>query len=358
MGRISLELVEFKMAEIGISSASYFAQNSAGSSTRNIDNSVERISLNKQNAHASDSAAIVSMANRFNLDFFGMNAGLKNIALAKGYLDTAINALDRSSEIIFKLNEIAVLANNDVNTNDETTALNFEIETLSNELDRLVNNSTYKGKALFNSANTPIDLSIGSGGQKLTIESQEIDYSDLIGSTNPTQYLGTQANPLIAGTTYEIVDTSKLTTWINNWSPRSTLANVGFYLATRSDLQSADDVVVGAVFTPSSNLIALTDPLGVREPSDPLLDRIKLVHDRINDAKVKIGSQYTALEFAADSITDISDQTILGFDLIDRLQFTSEASILAKNQLMNQVALAMLTQANNAQKGLLDLVAG
>ena len=97
---------------------------------------------------------------------------------------------------------------------------------------------------------------------------------------------------------------------------------------------------------------------GVREPSDPLLDRIKLVHDRINDAKVKIGSQYTALEFAADAITDISDQTILGFDAIDRLQFTSEASILAKNQLMNQVALAMLTQANNAQKGLLDLVAG
>ena len=33
-------------------------------------------------------------------------------------------------------------------------------------------------------------------------------------------------------------------------------------------------------------------------------------------------------------------------------------TIIAKNQLMNQVALAMLTQANNAQKGLLDLVAG
>ena len=76
----------------------------------------------------------------------------------------------------------------------------------------------------------------------------------------------------------------------------------------------------------------------------------------INTARVQAGSQYAALESAVTYTTDLTAQYELGYNTVNDVNFSMEAAPLAKNQILQQAATAMLAQANQGQQGLLQLI--
>ena len=87
-----------------------------------------------------------------------------------------------------------------------------------------------------------------------------------------------------------------------------------------------------------------------------LTDLIETVQARINTARVQAGSQYAALESAVSFTTDLTAQYELGFNTVNDVNFSMETAHLAKNQILQQAATAMLAQANQGQQGLLQLI--
>ena len=75
-------------------------------------------------------------------------------------------------------------------------------------------------------------------------------------------------------------------------------------------------------------------------------------HQRWNQA----GSQYAAIESAVNYTTDLTAQYELGFNTVNDVNFSMETAHLAKNQILQQAATAMLAQANQGQQGLLQLL--
>jgi flagellin len=90
--------------------------------------------------------------------------------------------------------------------------------------------------------------------------------------------------------------------------------------------------------------------------TDMLTARIEDVQAKINTARVQAGSQYAALESAVNYTTDLTAQYELGYNTVNDVNFSMETAHLAKNQILQQAATAMLAQANQGQQGLLQLI--
>ena len=93
-----------------------------------------------------------------------------------------------------------------------------------------------------------------------------------------------------------------------------------------------------------------------QQPSHVLTDDIEAFQALINTARVEAGSQYAALESAVNYTTDLTAQYELGYNTVNDVNFSMETAHMAKNQILQQAATAMLAQANQGQQGLLQLI--
>ena len=127
-------------------------------------------------------------------------------------------------------------------------------------------------------------------------------------------------------------------------------------IISKSNLTSADQFVVGMAFTMTADH-ELADAFTGREiDANAITNRIESVQGKINLGRVQAGSQYAALESAVTYTTDLTAQYELAYNTVHDVNFSMETAHLAKNQILQQAATAMLAQANEGQQGLLQLI--
>jgi len=160
---------------------------------------------------------------------------------------------------------------------------------------------------------------------------------------------GTTFDSLQKGAHYVITDASSLNTDAKKQE-----------IVDNSDLTSIDQVVNGVTFTASASLAkaSMTGSFDgeMLTATGALTRKIEGVQAKINTARVQAGSQYAALESAVAYTTDLTAQYELGYNTVNDVNFSMETAHLAKNQILQQAATAMLAQANSGQQGLLQLL--
>jgi flagellin len=285
------------MANIGATTAFYKVETSLSRANNEVSKSMERLATGRQNANAGDRSSYVAMSDTFKLDYVGTKAGIKSVSVVMGYLETGLRVIDSASALLSRIQELAVLGANDTNTVEDNKAINAEANALGKEFDRLLSNAKYKGAALFGTSNA-MEVSLGGRGAKMSFGIGAIAYKT---SETTASYLwnGTAAT-----------------------------------LAT----QVAGDSNTGPTNT------------------DDVTKIIQKVQELLNSARVEAGSQYAAMESALSYTTDLTAQYELGFNTVNDVNFSMETAHLAKNQILQQAATAMLAQANQGQQGLLQLI--
>jgi flagellin len=365
-----------------------------------VSKSMERLATGKQNANAGDRSSYVAMADTFRLDFVGTKAGLKGGSVVMGYLETGMRVLDGASALLSRLQELAVLAANDSNTNADLKAIDAEAEALGDEFHRLMSTSTYKGKNVFVTTASSEYVSLGGRNAEMTFGIGEIAYSNLYlhsyatyaaesdagnlsnlsaafnngtltGADAPkTEHLvaeATKGRSIVDGVKYRVnaegadgnagddLDDFGAPA-IGTTAPVSDTAQGTVFTANaRGTLQANQDVykeVGQLLFAASEGLLQSTPD------TDMLTKQIEDVQAKINTARVQAGSQYASIESAVNYTTDLTAQYELGFNAVSDVNFSMETAHLAKNQILQQAATAMLAQANQGQQGLLQLIQG
>ena len=161
---------------------------------------------------------------------------------------------------------------------------------------------------------------------------------------------GTTFNSLQKGSHYEITNAAGL---LDDTDKQ--------VIVTNSDLTDVSQVVNGVTFTVHTS-VATTGMSGgsfvgeMLTGTGALTRKIEAVQAKINTARVQAGSQYAALESAVAYTTDLTAQYELGYNTVNDVNFSMETAHLAKNQILQQAATAMLAQANSGQQGLLQLL--
>ena len=118
---------------------------------------------------------------------------------------------------------------------------------------------------------------------------------------------------------------------------------IGTTTVTQQHVDAANALIQGMTFT---------------RATETLTADIEAIQALFNKARVQAGSQYAALESTVSYTTDLTAQYELGFNTINDVNFSAETAHLAKNQILQQAATAMLAQANSGQQGLLQLIQG
>ena len=173
--------------------------------------------------------------------------------------------------------------------------------------------------------------------------------------------VNTGTTAFLAGHEYEIVSmgTSDGIVDINAFNE-----DAGAISRASSDVADGATLIQGTKFTVDEDasvtelafLNALSEGMTFRMSSDTLTKDIEAMQGLLNTARVQAGSQYAALESAVNYTTDLTAQYELGYNTVNDVNFSMETAHLAKNQILQQAATAMLAQANSGQQGLLQLI--
>ena len=175
------------MANIGATTAFYKVETSLSRANQEVSKSMERLATGKQNANAGDRSSYVAMSDTFRLDYVGTKAGIKSASVAMGYLETGMRVIDRASALLSRLQELAVLGANNTNTTADNESINLEAEAIADEFNRLMQNSTYKGKDVFVTTAGDQEVALGGRGSEMSFGIGDIDYNTaLYSSTNRT----------------------------------------------------------------------------------------------------------------------------------------------------------------------------
>ena len=333
------------MANLGATTAFYKVETSLSRANNEVSKSMERLATGKANANAGDRSSYVAMADTFRLDFVGTKAGIKGAQVVMGYLETGMRVLDSASGLVARLQELAVLAANDTNTSDDSDAIDAEFEAIAVELNRLLETATYKGKSLFTDTAGEEVVSLGGRGAEMSFGLGNVtisaEYEKLYVNKTKIQY----ENDANRGGGDNGAGVSKLQNTTGG-AVRG-VANNAFY--TYADLDT--DAVPRGYLTGTT--IKASDGSGDTDKVTKILEDIQ---GKLNTARVEAGSQYAALESAVNYTTDLTAQYELGYNTVNDVNFSMETAHLAKNQILQQAATAMLAQANQGQRGLLQLI--
>ena len=330
------------MANIGATTAFYKVETSLTRANNEVSKSMERLATGKQNATAGDRSSYQAMADTFRMDYVGTKAGIKGASVVMGYLETAMRTLDAASGVLSRLQELAVLGANETNTTADADAIDFEAEKLGDEFHRLLSTAKYKGKDLFLAAAGGEYVSLGGRDAEMTFGVKKVDYSGLYDSAGTDSAVTASK----AGRVYESTDGS--TSFAAAGGP-ATLASGSTFIATKAatGLSNLKEVSGHLIAAPSQGAAAATDTL---------TSLIETVQANINTARVQAGSQYAAIESAVGYVTDLTAQYELGYNTVNDVNFSMETAHMAKNQILQQAATAMLAQANIGQQSLLQLI--
>ena len=336
------------MANIGATTAFYKVETSLTRANNEVSKSMERLATGRQNANAGDRSSFVAMADTFRLDYVGTKAGIKGASVVMGYLETGMRVLDAASALLARLQELAVLGANQTNTSADADAIDFEAEKIADEFHRLMSASTYKGKNVFVSSASSEYVSLGGRDAEMTFGIGSVTYTELYDTSATTTSADTTETR--AGRVYKA--TGAGTDFSAAGGPSSATDGATF-IATKKATG-----LTGTTIEEVGNHLMHSPSDGAGSATNTLTEDIEAVQAKINTARVQAGSQYAAIESAVSYTTDLTAQYELGFNTVNDVNFSMETAHLAKNQILQQAATAMLAQANTGQQSLLQLIQG
>lgn len=276
------------MANIGVSNSVYQINTSLTKTSQDVSQNMTRIAAGSNSAVASDQASITAVKNTFLTDVAATQSAIKSIGLVKGFLATAIAAVDNISNRNARMFELAIMGANGTNTATESAAIDAEAEALIDDMLLSAVEANYKGKTIFDGG-YDLHFSMGSRGQKSLV------------------YIGT----------------------IN-------VMEIGLY----------DYGTQNLIVKPSDGLA----------DADAMTSVLEVFQEEINKLRTELASGYAVVEQAQSTLTDLNTEYKISVGAVDDLNFSAEAALLAKNQMLQDAANAMLAQANQAQSGLISLI--
>jgi len=168
-GRHNIEeittLKENLMAQvINTNVASLNAQRNLNSSQSTLNTALNRLSSGLRINSAKDDAAGLAISERMTAQIRGMNQAARNANDGISLAQTAEGAMVEITNNLQRIRELAVQSANATNSDDDRTALQGEVIELTEEIDRIVAQTSFNGLKLLNGDNTEMRFQVGANG--------------------------------------------------------------------------------------------------------------------------------------------------------------------------------------------------
>ncbi|KAB8036464.1 flagellin FliC [Silvanigrella paludirubra] len=124
------------------------AQRALSITTKQNDESIEKVSSGYRINKASDDAAGLAISEKLKADVRGLNMAKRNASDGISLLQTAEGGMNEIGNILSRLRELAVQGSSDTIGNKERGFIHKEFNALKDEVDRITNSTEYNGTLL------------------------------------------------------------------------------------------------------------------------------------------------------------------------------------------------------------------
>ena len=306
------------MTSINTNVAAELTANALARNQQLMSKSLERLSSGKRINSAGDDAAGLAIASRMTAQIKGLDQATRNTNDAISMVQTADGAMAEVSTMLQRMRELTVQAANGTNTTAELSVLNTEFESLEAEIHSISTNTQWNGRNILDGALGTINFHVGANANQTV----SITFADL-----NTDFGATEAS------------------------------QAGIDGSTAADLDIFTNLNVTAAGTTSGDeTIDLAAQVITGNAQSTTLGYIDTAIARVNNHRATLGAMMNRLEFAADNLTNISTNTSTAKSRIMDTDYAEETSKLAKAQIIQQAAVAVLAQANQNQKLVMSLL--
>jgi flagellin len=304
------------MSVINTNVNSLIAQNAVNVNARNLSSAMEQLSTGKRINGSKDDAAGLSISQIMTAQIRGLNQSVRNANDGISMLQTADGAMIEQSNMLQRMRELAVQASTDTVTPDQKNYLNAEFQQLKQEINRIGTSTQWNGKDLLN----------GNGGSgDGTILANLGTYTFQVGA-NGTPTSGTNTNVFS-------VTIGKST--------------------TEAAVGSGPVGIFNAIV--DSKIYDSVTPVSATSAKDAIT-AIDTSIKNANEQRGAIGAAINRLNYAADNLSNISTNTAASRSRIEDTDYATASTELARTQIIQQAATAMLAQANQSPQSVLALL--
>ena len=273
------------MTVIGTNVAALKAEMALTKNSRDLQSAMEKLSTGKRINAASDDAAGIAEIARMSTEISGIGQAIKNANDGISILKTSDSATGSITNMLQRMSELAIQAANGTNASSDIQSLNTEYQQLYSEIKRVSSTTEWNSSKLLDGTfSAGISLFVGySSNSDGTITAS-------IPSFDPT-----------AGATNSLVD--------------------GF------------SAISGSSISAGSNAM-------------DLLAKLSLAISGVNKVRSTLGATVNRLQFTVDNLTNMSTSIYASRSQIQDVDYSQATADLARGQILQQAATAMLAQAN------------
>jgi flagellin len=285
------------MSVINTNVKSLVAQNALTVNNRSLSKAMEQLSTGKRINTAADDAAGLAIGNKMTAQVRGLNQAVRNANDSISMIQTAEGATQEITNMLQRMRELAVQSANDTNTDTDRGSLDAEFEQLSEEINRIAESTQ------FNTKNVLAGTSGGGSTQTMTF------------------HVGANASQTIEVEFLNMTTASGATLSSVAWASGSTSFNIATQSAANSAITTIDDAI-----------------------------------EDVDAFRADLGAKINRLTYAADNLTNVSQNTSASRSRILDADYAQATTELARTQIIQQAATAMLAQANQQPQSVLSLL--
>ena len=286
------------MSVINTNVSAMYSQNAMKTNARSMSTAMEQLSTGTRVNSAKDDAAGLAIGQNMTSQIRGLNMAVRNLNDGINMMQTAEGAMVEQSNMLQRMRELAVQAMNGTYSNTQRGYLNVEFQQLGSQINRVSSDTKWNDQTLLNK-------SVVTNGQSVT---------------------GTFV--------YQAGNSSGQTVTV----VIGKMDMVGLGLTNASGTTSVSIASGGVAGT------ALT--------------KISSALESINSQRATIGAAINRMAYAADNLTNVSSNATQSRSTIMDTDYALATTQLAKTQIIQQAATAMLAQANQQPQQVMALLKG
>ena len=189
------------------------ANRQLGITTGKLSKSTEKLSSGYQINRAADDAAGLAISEKMRSQIRGLNKASNNAQDGISLVQTAEGALNETTSILQRMNELATQAANDTNTTTDREALQLEVNQLASEVDRIATTTQFNTMNLLDGTYQGKKLEVGAVAQQtITVSILDTKATTLgVDSLTLTNQSDAESAMTAAQTAIETVSTRRAT---------------------------------------------------------------------------------------------------------------------------------------------------
>ena len=290
------------MTVINTNVAAQVTANALTKNERAMSQAMERLSTGQRINSAGDDAAGLAISSKMTSQINGLNMAVRNTNDAISLVQTADGAIVEIEAMVQRMRELAVQARSGTYSTTDLDAIDVEFEALTAAIEDIADDTQWNGTNLLDGSFSAVAFQVGANASQ-TISLTINDFETVPGGST-------------------------------------------------SVFDNLDAAAFGADGTEDLDSLSLQSA----SLANTAIGHIDNALIKLNSVRATLGSTVNRLEYAADNLSNVSQNTSASRSRILDADYASETTELAKTQIIQQAATAMLSQANQQAQSVLALL--